>query len=340
MRIQSGFNFGRKNGGAWFFKNYNILMARNNNFISYFGGKNQASNWIYSQITPEMKKSIKTFTEVFSGAFWLYFNEDFSFADTIIYNDMNQYLTNFYASVSDSKYADHLEYLSQPGEILHFNVNLNSTPKETYDYYYKHYKKLFNKYRQELYYDKRGQSITINIPDFDLAVKYGIMLRHAFSGISSDKKCGYSYSASSYIEGKKCPEPKSQMLVRKIRDTKLISKLNKVSTFECLDFEEHINKYDSTETLFYLDPPYYSTEDQYYRGNEHFGKEGHQRLANILKDIKGKFILSYYNFEGLDKMYPIDKFRWERKSFTRATTTISNQTLEEKQGHEILIMNY
>lgn len=316
-------------------------MARNvNNYISYFGGKNQASNWIYSQITPKMKKSIKTFTEVFSGAFWVYFNEDFSFADTIIYNDMNQYLTNFYASVSDSKYADHFEELSKPEKLLHFDRNLYPNSKDTYDHYYQYFKTLFNEYRQELYYDKRGKDIKVNIPDFDLAVKYGIMLRHAFSGISSDKRCGYSYSASSYIEGKKCPEPKSQMLIRKIRDPKMLSKLSKVSAFECLDFEKHINKYDSKETLFYLDPPYYNTEDQYYRGAEYFGRAGHQRLADVLKNIKGKFILSYYDFDGLDKMYPKDKFRWEEKSFTRATTTISNQTLEEKQGHEILIMNY
>ena len=208
------------------------------------------------------------------------------------------------------------------------------------DYFYAYYKKLFQEYRQELYYDKKGQEVNITIPDFDLAVKYGIMLRHAFSGISNDKQCGYSYSAASYIEGKKCPEPKSQMLIRKVRDTKLISKLNNVSAFECLDFEEHIQKYDSKETLFYLDPPYFGTEFQYYRGAEHFGREGHQRLADVLKKIEGKFILSYYDFDGLSEMYPRNEFRWEEKSFTRATTTISNQTFEEKQGHEILIMNY
>jgi site-specific DNA-adenine methylase len=287
-----------------------------------------------------MKKSTKIFTEVFSGAFWVYLNEDFSFVDKVIYNDMNQYLTNFYASVSETKYAEHLEKLSKPCELLHFDVNLKPTPKETYDYYYKYFKDLFNNYRQELYYDKIGQQFTINIPDFNLAVKYGIMLRHAFSGISNDKQCGFSYSASSYIEGKKCPEPKSQMLIRKVRDQKLIDKLQKVEAFECLDFEDHINKYDSKETLFYLDPPYKDTEFQYYRGAEHFGSFGHKRLSNILKNIQGKFILSYYDFDGLDEMYPKDKFRWEGKSFTRASTTISNQTLEEKQGHEILIMNY
>ena len=315
-------------------------MPKKTNYISYFGGKGSMSQWIFSQITPEIKKNTKIFTEVFSGAFWLYFNEDFSFADTIIYNDMNPYLTNFYSCVSNQKYIEHLQKLNEPDGLLYFDENLKSTPKETYDHYYYYFKKLFQEYRQELYYDKIGKDVTVNIPDFELAVKYGIMLRHAFSGISNDKQCGYSYSAKSYIEGKKCPEPKSQMLVRKIKDERLISKLSKVNAFECLDFEEHINKYDSPETLFYLDPPYFSTEGQYYRGDEHFGRSGHQRLADVLKNIKGKFILSYYDFENLEQMYPKNEYRWESKSFTKATTTIFDKTLEEKQGNEILIMNF
>lgn len=315
-------------------------MPKKNNFISYFGGKSAQSNHIYSQITPEMKKNTKIFTEVFSGAFWVYLNEDFSFADTIIYNDMNPYLTNFYACVSNPNYIELLQKLNQPGELLYFDNNLKSSPKETYEHYYNYFKKLFQEYRQELYYDRIGEDVSINIPDFDLAVKYGIMLRHAFSGISNDKQCGYSYSSKSYIEGKKCPEPKSQMLVRKITDERLISKLSKVNAFECLDFEQHINKYDSPETLFYLDPPYFSTEGQYYRGNEHFGRAGHQRLADVLKNIQGKFILSYYDFEDLDKMYSKDKYKWETKSFTKASTTISDKKLEDKQGHEVLIMNF
>jgi DNA adenine methylase len=315
-------------------------MSRGINYISYFGGKNMASDWINSFITQEIKKETKVFTEVFSGAFWLYLNEDFSFADTIIYNDMNQYLTNFYACVSNKNYIDHLENLSKEGNLLHFNKNLKNSPKETYDFYYNYFRELFYKYKQELYSDKIGKEVNIDIPDFDLAVKYGVMLRHAFSGISSDKKCGYSYSSKSYIEGKECPEPKSQLLIRKVKDEKLISKLSKVDAFECLDFEKHINKYDSENTLFYCDPPYYSTENQYYRGDEHFGKNGHSRLSDVLKNIKGKFILSYYYFDDLEIMYPKDKFRWEQKSFTKATTTISNKSLVDKQGHEILIMNY
>ena len=147
---------------------------------------------------------------------------------------------------------------------------MKDTPKETYDFYYNYYKNLFLKYRKELYFDKLNEVCNITIPDIDLGVKYAILIRHSFSGIVNEK-CGYSYSSTSFIDGKKCPEPKSQILIRKLDDIKLIDKLKKINTFECLDFEQHINKYDSINTLFYVDPPYKGTENKYYRGINHFG---------------------------------------------------------------------
>jgi len=307
--------------------------------ISYYGGKNKQSEWIYSQITKEMKNSIKTFTEVFSGAFWVYANEDFSFCDTIIYNDMNAYLTNFFHCCREPEYIEYLKKQNEPGNLLHFDSTISEIPIEIYEHNYNKFKDLFIKYRQELYKDKVDQDILFDIPDIELAFKYGFMLRHAFSGVPS-KKIGFSYSASSYKEGKKVPEPKSQILLRKLQKPEIQNKLNGVTAFECLDFEEHINKYDSSETLFYVDPPYFGTEMNYFRGDEYFGGEGHERLANVLKNIDGKFILSYYEFEGLDKLYPKDEYTWVYKAFNRASAANTKDPTLDKNGYEVLIMNY
>lgn len=57
------------------------------------------------------------------------------------------------------------------------------------------------------------------------------------------------------------------------------------------DFEKLIGIYDRPESFFYLDPPYYGTED-YYRGVG-FTKQDHERLANCLACLQGKFLLSY-----------------------------------------------
>lgn len=75
---------------------------------------------------------------------------------------------------------------------------------------------------------------------------------------------------------------------------KVNERLSKV-VIENLDFEMCIQKYDKEETLFYLDPPYFNTES-YYK-NVEFTIEDHKRLRDLLKNIKGKFLLSYNNCE-------------------------------------------
>ncbi len=59
---------------------------------------------------------------------------------------------------------------------------------------------------------------------------------------------------------------------------------------ECLDWSAFIPRYDSPETLFYLDPPYWGCEDDY--GKAMFERADFQRMAGLLGTIKGRFILS------------------------------------------------
>ncbi len=59
---------------------------------------------------------------------------------------------------------------------------------------------------------------------------------------------------------------------------------------ECLDFREFIRRYDSPDTLFYLDPPYWGSEKDY--GKDMFGREDFAELADVLAGIDGKFVLS------------------------------------------------
>lgn len=67
------------------------------------------------------------------------------------------------------------------------------------------------------------------------------------------------------------------------------------------DFEKLINIYDRPESFFYLDPPYYGTED-YYKGVR-FTKQDHERLANCLACIQGKFLLSYNEAQEIIQLY-------------------------------------
>lgn len=59
---------------------------------------------------------------------------------------------------------------------------------------------------------------------------------------------------------------------------------------ECLSYEKFIGIYDTAETLFYLDPPYFGGEKDY--GSGVFSVDDYGRLKGLLETIKGRFILS------------------------------------------------
>lgn len=66
------------------------------------------------------------------------------------------------------------------------------------------------------------------------------------------------------------------------------------------DFERLIKIYDRLGSLFYVDPPYVSTEDLYA---DKFKPDDHERLCRALKGLKGRFILSYNDCESVRKLY-------------------------------------
>ena len=59
---------------------------------------------------------------------------------------------------------------------------------------------------------------------------------------------------------------------------------------ERLDWAEFIRRYDRPFTLFYLDPPYWGHEDDYGKGI--FARDDFARMADILRGLAGRFILS------------------------------------------------
>lgn len=66
------------------------------------------------------------------------------------------------------------------------------------------------------------------------------------------------------------------------------------------DFETLIKHYDRPDAFFYLDPPYFSTEDMY---EVEFGWDDHVRLRDTLKNINGKFLLSYNDCSEIRELY-------------------------------------
>ena len=94
--------------------------------------------------------------------------------------------------------------------------------------------------------------------------------------------------------------------------------------------------YDSPTTYFYLDPPYWKTEN-YYSAHD-FDSDDHGRLVGSLHHIKGRFGLSYYDFPKLSEWLPKDQFTWESKGFAKAAA--AKDGVPQNIGMELLIMNY
>ena len=66
-----------------------------------------------------------------------------------------------------------------------------------------------------------------------------------------------------------------------------------------LDFRDCINNWDTPETLFFLDPPYYHGESGFYQ----FSVEDHRDLRTILGKIGGRWMLTYDDSENIRELY-------------------------------------
>ena len=58
-----------------------------------------------------------------------------------------------------------------------------------------------------------------------------------------------------------------------------------------MDYKKIIDNFNTNETFFYIDPPYHKKE--YYYDYTFKSEDDHIELFNIIKEIKGNFLLSY-----------------------------------------------
>ena len=117
-----------------------------------------------------------------------------------------------------------------------------------------------------------------SLTDIERAFCFLYLQKHAFAGNVDHRSMKLSGSSFNIY-----------LLEKKIR--LLHKRLSKVF-IECSPYDEFILRQDKANTLHYLDPPYLGTE-RYY-GNQ-FSKDDFYKLADMLKNVKGSFILSINN---------------------------------------------
>ncbi len=98
------------------------------------------------------------------------------------------------------------------------------------------------------------------------------------------------------------------------------------------DFETLIRHYDRPDTFFYLDPPYFSTEDMYA---VEFAWADHVRLRDTAANMQGRFLLSYNDCAEIRELY--DGFHVF--DFTRVHS-MAQRYEAGKEFKELLIGNY
>ena len=100
---------------------------------------------------------------------------------------------------------------------------------------------------------------------------------------------------------------------------------------ERLPWSAFIARYDRPGTLFYLDPPYYGCENDY--GRNMFGRDEFEAMAQQLRGIEGRFILSLNDHPEVRRIF--DGFHIDGEQVRYSVGGMANS----KMAGEVIISN-
>jgi DNA adenine methylase len=278
--------------------------------LSWIGGKSKIGKWLVDYYPQDME----IYTEGFGGMFWCYFNMDlknYPNLKKVIYNDINPLNYNLFQCVQNPE-----ELLRAINSIECQKQGVENTPLI--------YREQFSEFQKEIF----SENLNLEPYNYEIAAKYAYVVTQVFSGSKPE--------TSSFIDLKGKYKSKYLTFRDKLTKPDWVEKFLKITDVENMDFEDFIVKYDSEKTFHYIDAPYWKTENYY--SNHDFDRNDHERLANCLKKVEGKFGMSYYDFVLLHEWFPEDQYRWEKKEFAKAAAAKKGKT--QNMGEELLIMNY
>lgn len=171
-------------------------------------------------------------------------------------------------------------------------------------------------------FDKLSKTNPETLTDLQRAARFLYLQRLAFGGKTTGQSFGVSPSAPARFDL-----------------TKLVPMLEDVHerlagvVIECLDYTVFIERYDTPDTLFYLDPPYFNCENDY--GKNLFDRSQFDIMAAQLASIDGKFLLSIND---------VPEIRAAFKKYNildvQTNYSIGAKTDREKNRKELIISNF
>lgn len=216
-----------------------------------------------------------TFVDVFGGSGSVILGKNPAKVD--VYNDLDRRLANFFQVLCDEKKTEELQR------------RLENTL----------YSRRVFEEAKELQYNE--------LSDIDRAYYFFVVNRQSFGAIG--ERFGYEVSAGSAGDHPSCIKG----FHTGIKLLKSAHKRLREIQIENLDFRDLIPRYDTLETLFYLDPPYVQglrTSRIMY--NHEMTTPDHVNLVNLLLNTKGMIILSGYETEIYN---PLLESGWSQSKF-------------------------
>jgi DNA adenine methylase len=224
--------------------------------FSWYGGKTSHLNWLLPIVNNVAHKS---YVESFGGSAAVLLNKEQSLIET--YNDIYGDVVNFFKVLRDHK--DELLYLIELTPYSREEFAISCTNDE-------------------------------NDNEIEKARKFFIRARQVRTGLASvaspgrwayvkkDSRRGMSLNVSRWLGG--------------IEGLDEVCNRLKQVQIENLDALDVIKRYDTSETLHYIDPPYMMDTRTGGVGYAHeFTNEQHIDLLNLITTVSGKVILSGYS---------------------------------------------
>ncbi len=171
-------------------------------------------------------------------------------------------------------------------------------------------RELFNAYRYEI-------ENSVELTDLQRAARYLYLI-----------KCSFGSNRNSFATATK-------RICNIVNELPAYKQRLKEVIIENRDFEDLIRTYDRPSAVFYIDPPYVSTEKYYNKKYCNFTVDDHKRLNSVLKGIKGRFILSYNKCDFICEAYKDFNIRYVSRN-----NLLPSQPENRKEFKEVIITNY